>query len=314
MSHRTAVGRVPLHFAFPVLVSCLLTAGCDRAPAPPAADSAVKTAPAASQPDQDLQNLFPAPPPSVAGDVIPDHSLTGEKYIELGVPASDRTWMGDDMKHAAEALRTLEATHPDQLPRFESTRSGAVFARIVSTDNLKFFRHNSLPLDSRFPPAIAFMQSHNLIVVTYLDAFLKRGCPGDELIELMGSQLRICRMMFDLTDEFWPTISVDDPSYAVRRKGLETMKSGLANVIMGSITTVTEDQNYSLPLRLKMLEYCRQEFPGIVPKLAAGSQTEVQLRINKLVDDPKLKPLHDQLQLLRDETVAAVKAAQPAKQ
>lgn len=217
--------------------------------------------------------------------------------------------MADDMKNVADILHAMQAEQPNQLPRFESAKSGALFARIISPDNLIFFRHQSLPLESRFPLGIAFMQAQSSILKTYLSAFLKNQCSGHELIELMGSQLRICHMMLDLVDEFWPTLSPDDPTYPVRVKGLEKMKSGLAGVIMGSITTLTEDQSYSLDIRLKMLKYCRQEFPSVVPRLASGSLAEVQLRLAKLTEDPKLQPLHEQLQLLRDETTAAVNSA-----
>ena len=306
MLHKVARNRMPIRCVLLVITAGLLVAGCERTATPPgtAADVPPRTA------DQSVvipPDLFPASESAPAGKPVADKSLTSDQYIALGIPATDRTWMGEDMKAAADTLVSLAAQHPEQLPRFESPRSGAVFSRIISAENLGFFREQKLPLESRFPGGVAYLQSHSSILGTYLKAFLKHQCSENEMMELMGSNLRACHMMLDLVDEFWPTLSRDDPSYPVRVRGLEQMRSGLANVVVGSMTALTEEQTYSLAVRLKLLKYCREEFPTIVPKLGHSSQAEVQQKLIKLAGDPKLKPLREQFRLLRDETIAALK-------
>lgn len=304
--------RVRITTLLLVLVAGWLTTGCDRAATPSGTATDVSRG-AAGQSVVIPSDLLPTSESAAPGKPVADQSLTGDQYIALGIPASDRTWMGEDMKTAAEVLVSLAAEHPEQLPRFESSRSGAVFARIISADNLKLFREQQLPLESRFPDGLAYMQSHGSILSTYLKVFLKHQCSENEMMELMGSNLRGFHMILDLVDEFWPTLSKDDPSYPARVRGMEQMRSGLGNVVNGSITTLTEDQTYSLAVRLKLLKTCREEFPAIVTRLGHSSQVEVQQRLVKLADDPKLQPLQEQLRLLRDETVAALKTVHPEK-
>ena len=137
------------------------------------------------------------------------------------------------MTTAANALRSISAASPGQLPRLDSSRSGAVFARIIARDNLDFFRNRSLPLNSRFPAAIAYIESLNGIVKIYLSAFTSRHVSGDDLIELMGAVLRTVQVTLELVDEFLPTISKDDPKYDVRMDGLKRMREGLGGVVNG---------------------------------------------------------------------------------
>ncbi|MDB5341073.1 MAG: hypothetical protein JWN70_6692 [Planctomycetaceae bacterium] len=306
MLHQGARSQMPIRRTLLVLIAGWLVTGCDRAATPPGAATDVPR-PAADLSVVIPPVLIPTTEPAAPGKPVADQSLTGDQYIALGVPAFDRTWMGGDMKTAAEAFVSLAAEHPEQLPRFDSSRSGAVFARITSAGNLSPLREQTVPLDARFPLGLSYMQSHGSILGTYLKAFLKDQCSENEMMELMGSNLRACHMILDLVDEFWPTLSKDDPSYPARVRGLDQMRSGLANVVLGSITSLTEDQNYSLAARLKLLKYCREEFPAIVTKLGHSSQVEVQQRLIKLADDPKLQPLQEPLRLLRDETVAALK-------
>src|SRR5687768_13419983 len=123
-----------------LVLLALLAVACDRD------DAAISTQP---QPAATTNPRSPNPGPTTTAaagpaaepsNAIRDHSLPADKYIELGLPSYDRTWSGPEMTAAANALRSIAATSPQQLPRLNSGRSGAVFARIMAPDNLDFLR------------------------------------------------------------------------------------------------------------------------------------------------------------------------------
>src|SRR5215467_13179378 len=89
--------------------------------------------------------------------VAPDHSLTAQTYIQKGMPANDRLWAEDDYAKAASVLKTLAASDATQLPRYGSSTSGAVFAKIVSRDNLSLALTEALPTEQRLTAAAAIM-------------------------------------------------------------------------------------------------------------------------------------------------------------
>jgi hypothetical protein len=244
----------------------------------------------------------PAPtPPSAA-----DRSLPDDRYVELGLASYDRTWTGREMTTAAARLDALASKNPEQLPRFGSPSSGRTFARLIAPENLDFFANKSLPLDARFGQALEYFQSFNGVMKLYLAAFVNGNkVDGGDLIELSGAQLRNCRMMLDLVDEFLPKIPKDDPQYAARMAGVDKMRSGLALVVIGSCETLTEERSFSVADRRKLVGFCRQTFPAIVPKLTAASQAEVVQRIAALAADERLADLNPALTSLRDEVRAA---------
>jgi hypothetical protein len=63
--------------------------------------------------------------------VPPDESLTPVEYEELGLPDLEPDWNSEERTKARSLLRRLAAERPNQLPRFASDLSGAVFAKLV---------------------------------------------------------------------------------------------------------------------------------------------------------------------------------------
>lgn len=147
----------------------------DEAPRPAAGD--------VSQHSQDnALGGVPAPEAPAEKD---DQTLTPDEYIGLGLPAYDRDWGGADMARAAKILRSFGERKYHQLPRYQSERSGEVFARLASPSNLDLFRNDSLPLGGRLADALNYFQAHNEIFKFYLAAFQNGDVRDCELVELM---------------------------------------------------------------------------------------------------------------------------------
>jgi hypothetical protein len=252
-----------------------------------------------------------AGPPSVgdkkgAGGVPADHSLTPDAYIQAGVPALDRPWSGEDMAKAARVLTALSGKDPGNLPRFRSERSGAVFARLTSTENLEAFRNRKVPIETRFPQAIGYGEPLNAILKLYLSAFLKNAIGDSEIVELLGAQLRIMVMAMELVDEFIPTLDKNDPKFKVRMQGLEKMKQGLAMMAAGGLLTLTEVDSYRSGERARLVGYMKETFPAIVPRLLPDARAETLARLEALEKDPKLQDLQPGLTELRTAVMKSV--------
>ena len=85
-----------------------------------------------------------------------DESLSSLEYVRRGMPDNERLWTGQDMTRAFEILSTIAQQGPQQLPRYQSKRSGATFARFTSVENLGFFRDRTIPLGVRFQRSLGF--------------------------------------------------------------------------------------------------------------------------------------------------------------
>ncbi len=148
-----------------------------------------------------------------------DHSLNTEKYIRLGLPSPDRAWTASEMARVAKVLETIAGNEPSQLPRYNSKQSGEVFARITSRTNLEFYRERSIPIDLRVSQAAMYLRSLAQITEVYFAGYRKK-TTGDsefvdlsEFVELYGTNLYADVVLFELAEEFAPTLKKDDPTY-----------------------------------------------------------------------------------------------------
>jgi hypothetical protein len=227
-----------------------------------------------------------------------DESFTPEEYIRLGLPAHDRSWSGDDMVRAQKVLAALAQKGYRHLPRYKSERSGEVFARLTSPQNLDLLRDRSLPLDARMPQAGNYLQASNQLYKLYLSAFLKNDVRDSELVEWLGAMLRATAVMFEMADEFLPTLKKDDPTYPVRMGGLERMKRGLATLVAAGFQTLTERQGYRDSELARLVGYMQETFPLIVPRLPPGARAETMMRLEEMQEAPALKDLRPGLREL----------------
>ena len=244
--------------------------------------------------------------------VPPDRSLASGEYVEAGLPSKDRVWSGDDLATAAEALARLAESEPGHLPRFESPRSGEVFARLTTAENLKISADESLPLGVRFPQAIAHLKATSELLKVYLGSYLKKATGTGEMVELMGSQLRSTRTLLRLVDEQLPTLDPNAADYQTRMAGLDQMRHGLATMVAGVLTSASDREGLSPALRLRLVGYLDAELPAMIPYLTADSRAEAVRRLETLAGGDEPEELKAALaQLLGKAKEAATAKAVP---
>lgn len=252
------------------------------------------------------------PPPPDAPDkkTAPDASYTIAKYLDLGLPDPDRAWTGADLTEAHKLLEPLSQAGNQHLPRFGSERSGKVFARLTAPTDEALFKDRKAPLEVRMQAALKGLNAVNQILVIYLSGFSRDEVGDLEMVELMGAQLRSIVVVMELSEELRPTIPKDDPNYKARMQGFATMRQGLAMVVSGSLTTLTERDYYRLRQRARMLAYIQETLPQLLPLLPPEARTEALGRLETLEKDPLLKDLRPGLVRLRAAAKEAAAAAE----
>lgn len=230
----------------------------------------------------------------------PDDSQDVSELIKLGMPAPDRDWVSFDMQRAAAVASKLGASSPGHLPRFQSPKSGEMFARMASAKGLQFYQNETLPIASRLSDMAEYMGEASTITKIYMAAFLAGKVGGRELIEFIGGMLQIVAIESELMDGFVRTIPIDDPNYANRLKGMQMVRQGLAEVVAGSLTALTENANFSASERVILLGYQKLYFPIILPRLTDASRMEALTRVKEMCEDDALKELRPAICELRE--------------
>ena len=252
--------------------------------------------------------------PASDNQVPDDHSLPLDEYLEAGVPAHDRNWTGSDMQQAAEALGKLTKEDAALLPRYQSPQSGKLFERITSAENLDLYQNEGSPIEVRVHEAILLMQSSNQILVLYATAFADQKVADSELIEMIGSTLRLSATIVQLINEFLPTLDKNDPTYPTRMESLDNVRKNLATVVIANLKVLTESDLYRTSELKRLLGHMQDTYPVILPALPEASRAEALQRLRSLIEDPEMQPLHLELKSLLKVVETSAEQAESAQQ
>ncbi|MFY0529913.1 hypothetical protein ACN28I_44355 [Archangium gephyra] len=125
----------------------------------------------------------PSPVSQPAPPAVEDRSLGLEQYVELGVPSAEGSWDGEDYVLAAQALAAIAQKNPAELPRYQSTRSGPLFARLTAFENVDAIEKLEVAPLARVQLAGSVMEPVSQILMLYIGAN-ENGSFSTEMIEL----------------------------------------------------------------------------------------------------------------------------------
>jgi hypothetical protein len=221
-----------------------------------------------------------------------DRSLAPAQYVSSGAPAPDRSWLAADYVQAARTLETISREQDVDLPRWRSERSGTYFQRMISEENLAPINNRTLPIETRMGLMVDFMSGLKPLTLLYLKPFQQGRKYGDELVEVMGFELRFYAQSLDVIDEFIATLDSKNPKYAVRLSAVQGLRQALAQIVDGSLHSLTERNLYRTEALLRLAQYEGETLPRIAPELPQLARTELPVRIKRLADaepEPRLK-------------------------
>lgn len=220
----------------------------------------------------------------------PGMAHAADAFLESGIPASSREWLGADYEIAVRILTSGKL----KLPRFSDPQGSAILSRITATENFSFHRNKSLPLRSRFEDYLKLQESTNTLAKAYFAASLKGERVNKEVSRLLAFLLLASVVGVDLMDEFVPTIPRDD-KYAVRMDGLRQFRSGLTTQFVGAEMTLTEANGFSSDDRSAILEAMGATLPKLKGAFAADVRIELARKLE--IDKTRLNRPKD-IQLL----------------
>lgn len=286
----------------------LLTIGCS--PAPPATPGGSKsTESTATKPAATANEVSKGDQSDANPAEAPDLSLTEVKYIELGMPSAGHAWSGSEVSRAAKVLSEVAKRDASQLPRFGSTKSGKVFARITSDENLQSLGDKSLPVTVRLGYALQHLYSTTAISKLYAAAAAEKKTGSDEATEILGQTLRIADALKDLSDEIAPKVEKKDGMAAIAAKSLKEAKSALGPIVQTAITQTLASKTMKPETRERVLKHLDQSLPGLIKVLPPPVRTELLTQLKALSDKPEYAKHQKFLDPLLEKITKAIEDA-----
>jgi hypothetical protein len=170
-----------------------------------------------------------------------DHSLTIGEYQKLGMPAPDKIWTTRDYVNANITLSTLKIDYPLQFPKKYSKKSGVLYRRLVSKENLSFADDTTLPLSLRafqiqFFPAYATELMNLYSIKPENKQYYK-----EEMLDIYLFALNISEKMLELSGKIMQ--SKEDADIGLQ-SGLGSVKSNYLNTITLLLGEQLKTTNY----------------------------------------------------------------------
>lgn len=138
-----------------------------------------------------------------------DHSLTLIEYQELGMPDYNSVWSMKDYSNAFFVLNTLKYGNLKALPVRDSEKSGVLFSRMISIDNLSFLQDEALPLWARADMIKWFVNTLMELKVVYTTVGTERQYYVRELMDIDIFRVSVAHLMLELGKKINES---DDPS------------------------------------------------------------------------------------------------------
>jgi hypothetical protein len=226
---------------------------------------------------------------------LPDKSLSVAEYVRLGMPSPDKVWSESEMRSAKKVIDSLATENPSQLPRYDSERSGSVFARITARDNSEIYRDRSIPIQTRLSRFGDYREDLSSIWKKY--TFALGGSHVDDIdhVELTGAVLRAIVLGDDQADEFLATFEKTDPTYPVRLDGLTKMRRSYGTILNGALVMLASTDKCRPFASARLLSHLQESAPVLLSRLAPEIRSQLIDRLKRIQSDPSRKELHPEI-------------------
>ena len=216
---------------------------------------------------------------------LPAEAWGVDDYAKVGLRI-DKPWAPADYTNAATVLQRETAGHRERLPHFRGAKSGPVFDKII-TDLVD---DPAASVKDRLGAHMERGEAVNAISKLYLED--PYATPSREWIELNAVGMREAVVLSSLIQPFLDSLGSDDPSREVRLGGVEKMRAGYGQVLLGGLL-VADQLRVPKDDRVAMLGHITKVLPALYPTLTPELQRQIRDLIGKQVKAFPAGKLHD---------------------
>ncbi len=146
-------------------------------------------------------------------------------YLGQKIPDIQRNWTSADYQVLIDALKKIDETQVNGLPRRSGEFTGPIYQRMVSEENFRPQLNIYAPLELRQNEAREVLFKLKELMRLYFNFRAAKQPYGAEALGLMSYSLREQAILFNLTVEFWMTLAQSEQRNPVRLQGMQEAKA-----------------------------------------------------------------------------------------
>jgi len=223
--------------------------------------------------------------------------LAAAELYFLGQPIPDigRPWASADYQRLLEALRKVQGSQADALPRRGGEFTGPLYERMVSRENFRPQLNIYRALDQRQDEARDTLAHLRELLRLYLDFKVTRQPYGAEALGLMSHSLRQQAVLFTLTVEFWMTLAEEERRNPVRLRGLQDTKAAAAQLTRSALDFLEMTRQFDAAELEHYAAELAEQLPELFVHLPAEARGDMLARLDRLTTEHPLPGVRQQL-------------------
>lgn len=205
-------------------------------------------------------------------------------YLGQRIPDLEKPWGSAQYQALLEALKKVDTTQVNALPRRNGDFTGPIYQRMVSEDNLRPQLNIYAPLELRQNEAREVLFQLKELMRLYFDFRAAQQPYGAEALGLMTFSLREQAVLFTLTTEFWTTLSQQEQRNPVRLQGLQETKTAAAMLVSSALDYLGLTQQFNREdIALYAAELSKQ-LPELFVHLDGAIRPQLLARVAELAE------------------------------
>ncbi|MFS2126338.1 hypothetical protein [Pseudomonas sp. Pseusp97] len=202
-------------------------------------------------------------------------------YLGQKIPDIQRNWTSADYQVLIDALKKIDETQVNGLPRRSGEFTGPIYQRMVSEENFRPQLNIYAPLELRQNEAREVLFKLKELMRLYFNFRAAKQPYGAEALGLMSYSLREQAILFNLTVEFWMTLAQSEQRNPVRLQGMQEAKAAASMLTSSALDYLGLTAQFDRQdLVLYSAELAKQ-----LPELFVHLPPEVRVQLLMRVDE-----------------------------
>jgi hypothetical protein len=203
--------------------------------------------------------------------------------ISQGMPSFDRSWTAADYKIVEGILKDIAKSDATMLPRRDSAKSGSVFERIVSVENLKSIQSETNRSASASMLA-AYLKSIAAILQIYASATNAHHSYDAEVVDLNVLFLEALKRTDNNASELLSSLPKESTARDISETNFERMKSSTSAFFGGILLLLGDHQEMRTCELVRFAVALKTYFSDFYDFILPGTRQEIRVRLKNLAN------------------------------
>lgn len=219
-------------------------------------------------------------------------------YLGQRIPDIDKPWNSADYQQLLDALRQVDRSQANALPRRGGEFTGPIYRRMVSAENFRPQLNIYAPLELRQNEAREALFRLKELMRLYFDFRAVQQPYAAEALGLMSHSLRQQAVLFTLTTEFWMTLAQSEQGSPVRLHGLQETKAAAAMLTSSALDYLILTQQFGREELVLYSAELSQQLPELFVHLSSEVRAQLLARIARLAGEHRYTEVRSNLATL----------------